>query len=608
MNFLFFKQDPVTEKIYAWIFIILANCFVLHGLIRSILLAHPDFLLASSIPLQTLYRQALILLPIIIYLQHVSRKALCSIFLLSLPVKGLEIWRRQTVSVFIISFSMLVSLLLVIQLIEKLLGLAMTDLIPLPAKLLQTILPELSTTILAVVYTQSRKIGREQTSHMNSGEFFLMSLGWLGLTFLLNMLPLFFTVLPTAAAWYLLKRTLVRIPTTLVEDPALDTAAVTISSETTSTKVISETSAFSCIKNIYGIWKFLLDKPKHRYLLPPSVILFGFLISGTLEYLTGESSFDYMMLLMTVYILMVAIWVMLPKLYSLDHLPIKRSSILALIILPNLFFLIIGYTAGYVVKQVASSPEYIQLRHHHRNAGYSIRIPGSIYAYSESSAIPKTGSAWGEEYPCNYVRPFAFSEILLFNPYTIPDSCSIEFAALQISRATEAAFSESISPEIIRDTYLQPDREIGYRMSRSDLSLEQDFPQLKRNPGPPLLPVFLAFVCLLTACCSTIVLRQYRAGVSAKKRKTIYVLILVILLVAHLAQFGLVLPGVFMPWSVFLLLNLKITEFIGSLPGGVISVWVLSAMLITPAWYVLLGAFHKAEFPLDRRNEKTSRN
>jgi hypothetical protein len=161
------------------------------------------------------------------------------------------------------------------------------------------------------------------------------------------------------------------------------------------------------------------------------------------------------------------------------HLPVSRSRLFALTVVPALFCVSLGHAAGGlfwsayearrpVLRACSEAPE-------------CFRVPGRFYEIAGTRDLQRIVSPWGEAYELRPVPPIPGSPYGLYSPLETPPGSSPQFVAWQLSRAVEWVYGRSVDPDELQQRYLTPDRS-------GVLDMWISLARLSRDLGPPMRP------------------------------------------------------------------------------------------------------------------------
>lgn len=339
------------------------------------------------------------------------------------------------------------------------------------------------------------------------------------------------------------------------------------------------------------LYRTLAKKPVFGVLAAFFLFVFGMVLSGGI-FDDGEMRISN--IVMTAYILFALSAPWFTRLYLVDHLPIDRRRLFAFIMLPTLACLLCGYAMGaWLAAARLDTRELVEFRQ--EDCCHYVYVPIGACEFAQNGAPPPNVAPWGESHDAWTVPLYRDSRAVLYSPYSTPDGSSIEFVALQLSRATEAVYGTRIAPEEIEKRYLRVDASGRVGLGPEGLPLRQDYPHLQPRQAIPEFPFLFLPAGLLWMVLIGIYLRFYRPGVSDRMRKVAFGVLLAVTLLGHIVPFALVIAG----FAEFRVLTgffwIAARHFTAALPGGAVTVWGVMLMLVTGAYMMVQRRFLRLE-------------
>jgi len=326
----------------------------------------------------------------------------------------------------------------------------------------------------------------------------------------------------------------------------------------------------------------------------PFVLLFAVILGGALLVDENLRELRYLYLPMTTYMLYSMIGPRLCSLHQLDFLPISRRKMTAVLIVPYLLLVCIGYAAGeFLSSGVRSRLEYVDFSKD--DLGYHVTVPLRVYALAPGGEVPDVEAPWGESHPAESLRPMEHGGAILYSPYSAPPGSSARFVALQISRAAEAVYGVTIPPDVVEQRYLVTLPDGGVEPRGEGLTLRRDYPGLKPRSGP-MSPVLLTLTVVPWLLLVALLLRGYRAGVPEWVRQSIVWGALFLLLIFAIGSSIGSMFRLFHAWAVRALIEIPVMLW-GSTTAGTLAVWIACAALVAGAYLVVQRQFLRMEIP-----------
>jgi hypothetical protein len=302
----------------------------------------------------------------------------------------------------------------------------------------------------------------------------------------------------------------------------------------------------------------------------------------------------------------------LAQVHVIDPLPVSRKRLFAFVTLPLLALFAAGYGAGRVGRVALYEPGprvefhdgFARACPRHTRGVVTVRVPLEYCRIAWDGQSPDLASPWGESYPARDVSLFGNSRAVLYSPFGTPPGSSPEFAALQIGRAVEAVYDESIPVEEIADRYLTVDDDGAVAWKDGGEAFAERIGALPPRMAVPLFPVILAGTAVMFFFFAVLYFRAFRASVSDGKRKLAYFVILGFALVVHLTPFVLFLNGVAHDWVLAAAVKILVRRVVEGLPAGTLVVWAACLGLASLAYLWAQRRFERIEAPVPRDNEE----
>jgi hypothetical protein len=143
----------------------------------------------------------------------------------------------------------------------------------------------------------------------------------------------------------------------------------------------------------------------------------------------------------------------------------------------------------------------ISFRYRYGNdeAPYELRVPASHWAFSIGYSDPTVRLPSGEDMSIPSQSLLPLVPIRVYNPFSVGSGVSTEFDAIQMSRAIEAFYGRTISPDEIYIRYLSQPPKKG-TVYLDDEMLLADYPELRamRKHDLPTRMVWLGLLWFVT--------------------------------------------------------------------------------------------------------------
>lgn len=521
---------------------------------------------------------------------------------LALPIHARSLWLAHTIAVSAATVGILAATAVIATLGEwglaRLMGeeasLVIAGVAPLALKLA-------SVALLAVVGLQAVSLSssRLTRSTRNVVVSVLVSAAVLGVTMLLDPLPLGFALLPLAGTAGVVlwgRRSVAPAP---VLSPAHaggggqgvaalrgESAAWTDDGLPTPSR-----SRWLLVSTVY---RSVSKMPASPILGFPFAFIMGAVLSGYYRAWRGDESLRFMMIAMTAYVLMAFAIVPPRRLYAVDAFPVRRRLVFALLVLPLVATLSLGYAVGRArADALENARELVQFAE--TDCCHVVRVPVEYTNVAWGGTPPRIQSPWGESVEPLTTSLYPGSRVVLYSPFAVDEASSIDFTALQLSRAAEAVYGVAIPPDEIRDRLLVEDDEGLVRPRGGELRLRSAYPDLRARKRGPVFPLITLAACGLWLFVYAGYLRALRAGVPERLKRRLPWIIMVALLGAHLLQYVCATAGIGDAWAFAGLLEIVIARAALAFPGGRVVIWVACGLLLGAIYRIAERQFERVE-------------
>jgi hypothetical protein len=538
--------------------------------------------------------------PVAVYAVYAALEKRCHRIDLALPIPGRTLWLSHTLAVSAATLAILAATAAIATVAEwglgRLIGAeaaVMTRGIgPLALKLASLTL--LATIGLQAVSRSSAKLSRSATHVLTS---ILVVCGVLALTVLLDAAPLGVAFLPLAATAAILLVVQRSVAPSLVLSAgrggmAAGAAAAGIGADWD--RATGRGRAGSLWLLVLTVYRSISKMPASPAVGFPFVFLMGAVLSGYYRAWRGGDSLRFTMIVMTSYML-IAFTVLPPrKLYAVDALPVRRRLVFAVLVLPLIVTLSLGYGVGRIGADAQENGrdliELVQI-----DCCYRVRIPVEYTSVAWDGRPPRPQSPWGESAEPWSAPVFDGSRAVLYSPFSVGDASSIDFVALQLSRAVERVYGATIPADELRDRLLFVDDQGLVRPKGGRLSLRAAYPGLRVRRRGPVFPVITVAACGLWLLVFAAYLRSLRAGISERLKRRLPWILMAALLAVHFLQYALAMEGIWSPWVFAGLLETVATRVAEMVPGGRALVWLACGALLAAAYWFAERQFERVE-------------
>ncbi|MCP4655360.1 MAG: hypothetical protein GY856_08070 [bacterium] len=460
---------------------------------------------------------------------------------------------------------------------------------------------------LAVVLLQTPKPGLSEIP-FNRRYVLLMVVtlvGVLGVMIVLRALPLPWTLVPLGLAFALGLRSYRSLPAafTLVP-PAADVGDQDRDEIRADRFAAKDQTALTGDRRGYRRILFLTIHrtvklgPATIWFMFPPLILFGMICAGGLGPWSDLDDLRFLYVPLIIYLLLVFVSQMIRQLSPLDALPISRRLLFALVIVPSLLTLSLGYGAGRIVtaamEQKEQRIEFLKDESH-----YFVRVPIGRCEIAWNGRPPASSSPWGESHEAWKTPLFRGSRVVLYSPFSTPEGSSPEFVALQMSRAIAAIYGEHVSPVEINDRYLELRDDGSVGLKEAGFTLLEDYPDLKlRGEGPGFPLLVLALVGLPSLLLLALFLVTYRAGVAERVRTSVLGALAGLMLALMAGQVVAAVMDFMEPRVARGFLEILIRQMGETVPGT-LAAWGGSALVFAGGYWLAQARFQGIELPAE---------
>ena len=625
--FALIRRDPLIRSAYVkWCMVAALTASVVEG-VRTLMATGSNGQLPGSLASSVMVT-ATLWLPLALFLAFGRASERCTRMDMGLPIPARRLWTVHLFAILLCSALILAIAATVMALHYRVVARALPRLVIPDPRVLETAVALGAVLVGAAVLMQGfRPYLCEAPRGRRRATILLMLLGGgLGLALVLRFLPPAASLVPLSVAVYLGWRICRSMPESFLlahleaDSPEESGAAGREEVPSLITDAAWSSAARSSKSGSLPSRLFLLrfinrSLAKRSFPAPAAyvfLILWGVYISGLLSVLRGwEEGLDWMYITLTGYVLFSFIAAPLERLHLVDFLPISRRFLFAYLILPGLAALMFGYGIGrFAMTWIAQPAALVQYQMEEstgrfppsRSRNSLIRIPFEYCRLAWHGDVPASTSAWGESHPALSVPLFEGSKIAVYSPFHAPEGSSPEFVALQISRAVQAVYGKTITPQEIQRRYLAQN-EGGMALKEGGLALLADHAELKAPARVSWFPVFLLSAGVLFLVLALIYMRFYRASVSDGCRKTVFFGLLALVLAIHLVPLAAAIADWIETWAVTAFLHILLRQLSHALPGGNAGIWILCALLFLGIYRLAQTQFERIEVPTGRRSE-----
>jgi len=607
--FALIRRDPALRSLPRWLVLSTVTATALIGVITWAAVA------GQTIPPQVYL--ALVWLVLAFYLAFGTAGARCHQFDLTLPIPSQRLWLAHLVALVLACLLLVAVVALALALTLVLIEGMSDERFPVPGKLFDPLLPLGAALALALALMQGLRPGLTRLANgaLASLRLFAGLLFILALVIALDALSSMALLLPLGAALLFAAHVYRGLPPALSLDlpsPALDARRPASREEGKALAAGAGESGFDVggTRGLafhafvsFTVYRSLAKKPVVLFFVFPLVLFFGSILGGGYAQFSESTGVRYTYILLTAYLLMGFLAGPLSRLHIVDTLPISRRRLFALLVLPALVAVALGYAGARIslgiageTKELVDFPDCETRR--------CIRVPISSCEIAWDGAPPANEAPWGEAHEPWTVPLYRGSKVLLYSPFSAPADCTPEFFARQASRAIAAVYDGTVAPEEFRSRYLDPAAEPRIALRVEEARLRADFPDLRPRSKGPLFPVIFMQTSVIWLLAVAVYLRGARRIRREGARKVLLGGIMAVLLALHILQFVAFIGDYMSDWVMAGFLEIQVRHATAALPGGALAVWVLCGLLLGAAYQLALGQFRRLELPASREQTR----
>ena len=327
------------------------------------------------------------------------------------------------------------------------------------------------------------------------------------------------------------------------------------------------------------VWRTLYDRWSRQFLLAaPWIFIFGMLLQGSFF---QDDELRFSQLFLATYLLFTFSRLVIRRVSRLDHLPISRRMIFAIMTLPFLLCLVSGYLTGYICHSL--DKESGEIIYFQDSPGQSpgalegITLLPQYFEIALDGNIAEIVSPWGETATPRRLELIKGLPVAIYKPYTTDRASTREFIAWQLRRAVKKVYGDSIPAAELSDTYLTNSDPVGSKAG--GLTIAADYPSLSLTPGGHLSPFIFLLVAGGALVTQKINFNIMRGCSSRKKVTAAFITSLVVLLGLHMGQYILDMLNVLDLTAITSFYQILIRAIYTALPAAVILIWSVSILL-----------------------------
>ncbi len=335
----------------------------------------------------------------------------------------------------------------------------------------------------------------------------------------------------------------------------------------------------------------------------PFLIAFGMLLSGFFSIWAGWGTLSYYFVIITAYSLFAFAGAPLTKFYLFDAVPISRRWLFATMVLPGMLALSLGYGVG-VLGMELFAPRYEPFVYGTDKDSYGLRVPLDYWEIRQGDDDLELGGPGNETIQAMSLPFFESGKTGLFKPYTTGPQSSPAFVASQLEAAVLEFCGESPPADELESRYFRVDETGRTVLKTETLSVFADYPELQRIVRTGPYPYMMTWTMLILFASLAVYFRYLRPLVSDSRRKTAFVTILVVLLLGHMGQFGILMFSGIDADLVVAVQQIQLRHWASAFPGAEWLIWIAGAALVYAAYRLCERQFQRVELPLEQKAQR----
>ena len=288
----------------------------------------------------------------------------------------------------------------------------------------------------------------------------------------------------------------------------------------------------------------------------------------------------------------------LPRLYMIDALPVSRKTVFAFLVIPGLIVALGSYTVGTVrAKGLFTGRHIVTYESKYYDEQYDVRVPLEFWEMSaDGNPAPVAGccdephSAWSTEL-------LKGTDLILYSPYHAPPGSPPDFVAAQLSRAIEDVFGERIPPSELQHRYFDTGPDGGTILKTEPVDIMRDYPVLQARGWSGALPLVYLLVGLPWFLYLSLAMGPLRSRVPGKSLLRGHLIVTFVAMGFLILMIWASSNGITKEYKVSAALGIMLRKAAEAVPGGAVSLWVISLLMLAAAYPAAQSGFLKYEFP-----------
>jgi hypothetical protein len=350
-------------------------------------------------------------------------------------------------------------------------------------------------------------------------------------------------------------------------------------------------------------WRTLfgcLSGGRKDFFLMPTLVLTASVLAGLLTVWIGDPDLENLRVTyipLASYMLFAAILTRLGQLHALDPLPFSRAKMFAVLMLPLVALLGLGFGATVVgIGRFGTHYELVDYRSWSDRVPPRVIVPAGFLEVAPAGAVPDIRAPWGETQTPHASPLFYGSHHVLYSPFDAPAGSSKRFVALQISRAAKAIYGVSIPPDEIATKDLE-DSSDGQVLPRGGgLQLRAERDDLRPRTPSSYLAILLFAVVVSWLLVVALFFRTYRAAIQPRVRQLMVAAYIILFVVGMLGMSALMVKRIVHPAAANAALAIAGRHLDASALSAV-GVWIVGVALSVAAYALAQHQFQQMEIP-----------
>lgn len=610
------RRDPVFGAPAAlWSGVILLLTGVLSGLV--VMQAAGTRIGTLELEGSPAWLTVVIWLSISVFLLFGKSRDRCSVFDLGLPVSARRLWLSHVLTLSLLGLGFLALAVGMLELLFWIFHRAAFDLSPLQWALADLIFPMIAVLFLNVVLLQSQKPSFYRIpGNLTYILYSVLLIGAsAGLVMVLSSLPTVTALLPLIFAALIAIRTWRSVPAAFVMVPfeTNGTAAVVRASTREWENFAGPLEGTS---RQWFLFRLLHAKPGTGYGAALFFLLvflgWGLALSGLFSVWMGVELPQFSYVILAGYLLVSYLPVQVQRYHRMVYLPISHGNLFAILILPGFLTIALGCGAGMLgASLLERSQSQVQVTAQDTAGLFppyplsypTVRVPARYCSIAWYGGPPEIESPRGETHHVLAFPLYRGSRAVVYSPYSTPEGSSLQFIALQVSRALQAVYGLTVTYQEVMNRYLEVKEGKVVGLKQGGALILEDHPGLRVRGRIALYPILMLSIGAAWLVGASIYLRACRATISDGGRKAAYFILMAIAMGSVVAQVATMIVDWVRVDIAGAALRILLRNLAQALPGGNLSLWIVCGLLFIALYLSARAWFRHVEL-LPPRTER----